>query len=374
MVAQALDAVEAVYNLPIPVESSLETDERCYVYAYFTNPKAPTWENCFYIGKGIKNRWTVHVAKRCAPSAPPAGSNKERQIDAWLVEQRNEAGQLSPQAFRKGAVKQGLVRKLGGWTGPHREACAFAAEHFLIKGFRNVYALANETGGNTKTGALRVLARYQGLNMASESHLTAWKDTIKTFIADPDNPILDSRHQPLLQLLSNQSLSLNLDSLLSPLNLFPHAQNDRYFHNYHDVPGHFSVKYSGDLSITYATNDQRPFRIQIKLSKTEPSAVVNVRPRYDRKAEREKYFNYFSSLTIRDRTLTDYYGGESPISGGDQSPYFKPFARDGKGSGSNFELDPAYKVDGYANWIDGGDFRLGLKSALELFLATFPCP
>jgi hypothetical protein len=193
MVAQALGAVQELYNLKTPGKSSLERDERHYVYAYFKDPEAPTWDNCFYIGMGQRNRWTNHVAERCDPGVRTAKSNKERQIDAWLVKQRNEVGQLSPQEFRLRAVKQGLVRKLGGWSGPHRRACAFAAEHFLIKGFRNVYALANRTGGNATIGALEVLARDEGLNMANESHLAAWKAPRVTIVVASIEPRIRGR-------------------------------------------------------------------------------------------------------------------------------------------------------------------------------------
>lgn len=375
LIHQVLDAVASMCGMgppaPTPVFQNLPGDY--YVYGYFNNLNAPIWNDCFYIGKGTGNRFTEHVGNRGTPNLPHTTSSKEQHIDAWIAAQRNTTtAPLTKQNLIAEAKQQGLVRKLGQWSGPYAEACAFAVEHFLIRGSLGVYELANNTGGNNQIENLRILVRDKGLDMHMQSHATAWRHAIDTFVVNPDAVILNNRIRPSLHLLSYQALFTSLDQSLARIGLIPQDRN--YFNQnaYPGVPLHASVEGASDPCLSYVTNDQRPFRVQLKLSRCNDGTVVNIRPKIDDKQGRNDYFEYFQNININGITLAHYYNGNLPLKN-PGTPYFKPFAQDG--NGKNDTLFPLIfgqaAVTGYANWIQCGHFNLNLYGALSLFVNTF---
>jgi hypothetical protein len=375
LVQQALNAVASMYGVapPPPTPRFQNPPGDYYVYAYFNNLNDSAWDDCFYIGKGKGNRWTAHVGERSEENLPQATSAKNRHIDAWVAAQRDAAtAPLTAQKLIAAAKQQGLVRKLGQWSGPFAEACAFAAEHFLIRGLLGVYELANNTGGNNQIGNLRILVRDKGLDMNTPSHATAWCLAVDTFVCNPDAKILNNRIRPSLHLLSYQTLFASLDQSLAQIGLFPQARN--YFDpiEFPSVPSHASVEGASDPCLSYVTNDQRPFRVQLKLSRCNDGTVVNVRPRVDGVRGRHDYFQYFQNININGSPLVNHYGGNLPIIV-PGAPYFKPFAQDGNGINDTlFPLNAGQGVvTGYANWMQGGHFNLNLRDALNLFLNSF---
>jgi hypothetical protein len=375
LLQQVLNAVASMCGVspPYPTPGFRNQPGDYYVYGYFNNLNAPTWNDCFYIGKGTGNRWTAHVGDRSTPNLPQATDAKNRHIDTWVAAQRNTATtQPTKQNLITEAKRQGLVRKLGQWSGPFAEACAFAAEHFLIKGLLGVYELANNTGGNNQIGSLRILVRDRGLDMNMQSQATAWRHATDTFVRNADAEILNNRIRPSLHLLSYQALFAALDQSLAQIGLNPQARN--YFDQieYPGVPSHASVEGAADPCLSYVPNDQRPFRLQLKLSRCNDGTAVNVRPRVDSKQGRDEYFQYFQNINVNGSPLVNYYGQDSPIRN-PGTPYFKPFAQDGVGRNDTlFPLSGGQgAVTGYANWFQGGYFTLNLSNALKLFLNTF---
>lgn len=353
-----------------PPDQALSPDGE-YVYAYFADPDRPVWDGCFYIGKGVGARWTQHVSGRARFQVPPPETDKERRIDAWVRKQRSDARAPLRNRDLVRRAEHRLIRLLGRWSGPHAAACAFSAEYALIRGALGAYQLTNLTGGNDRFEGVRLLVREAGLDPSRPAHAKGWAWAVSIFARNPDEEILNTRIRPLLHLLANAPLLAGLDERLAGVGLIPAQINGFSPTDYPGVPAHHSAEGASDPCVTYVPADGRPFRVQLKLSRSQAAALINVRPRQDTAVGKAQFFRFMSEVRPNGAPLSAHYGGESPLRNPGQ-PYFKPFAQNGRGHADT--LFPLREADGPVetrpNWSPGTP-AFALTGALEHFLDAF---
>lgn len=373
-VLAVLDAAREAFELttrPGPDPDMALSPEGEYVYAYFREPDRPVWDGCFYVGKGVGTRWTQHVSGRARALTAPPETDKERRIDAWVQEQRSAARVPLRNRDLVRLAEHQLVRLLGRWSGPHAAACAFAAEYVLIRGFLGAYRLTNLTSGNDRSDGVRLLVREAGLDRGLSAHETGWARAVNIFARNPDEEVLNTRVRPLLHLLANEPLLSSLDARLARVGLRPAPIHAFSAPDYPGVPPHFSAEGASDPCVTFLPADDRPFRVQLKLSRSQAATFVNVRPRQDTAAGRALFHRFMSEVRPNGAPLSAHYGGESPLRNPGQ-PYFKPFAANGSGKADT--LFSLREEDGPAetspNWAPATP-PLTLVAALRLFLETF---
>lgn len=345
-----------------------------YVYAYFADETPLSWDNCFYVGKGRNLRWVDHVKARTPGKAKPASSSKERMIDTWV----SGLGLNSPvknTALAEIATNT-LVHKLGQWTGPYAELQSFAAEYFVITCQLGPYALSNKTQGNSMVSLVRILGKNAGLVMDNPAHLRVWTRAVTQVLSDPFAKIISNRIEPGLHLLANEPYLIALESNLAGIGLYPQAMSLAKRTGLDETPAHYSVEGASDPCLTFSTNDDRPYRLQLKLSMHSDDVMVNVRPKVDGIAGARRFEAYFRDLAIKGKPLSDYYSGNSPIRlSGSADPYFKPFAKDAHGK-SDIKFAIAGTSDAHdvrVNWCTE-TLSSSLPICLEAFLNAFPAP
>ena len=351
----------ALPNLQNPI-----LDGEQYVYGYFENSDEPGGQNCFYIGKGSRDRWLQHVADRATRTA------KERKIDAWIEAQHLGApiahpdGQplMRPVHDLIQLAQHQLVRLIGRWHGEYAEACAFAAEYALIRGKLGVYNLTNLTSGNDRFGEMRFLVRDAGLNLSEGAACKIWTQAAKTFAENPADPKLENNFRPLLHLLGNARFLEGLDDRLATVELIPHQKKAKVIAST-SPPAHHRAEGASGACVTYMPTDDRPIRIQLGLSLSEAGTIINIRPRCNTVNGRDRYMKFMQNVNLNGFT-------HEHIRNQNVAPYFKPFATDGKGKNDTLFplIDVERRVITNPTWAPGVG-SLNLVGALQLFLEKF---
>lgn len=385
--ALAQAAVEQLNN-PFFVNQPNISPDTWYVYAYFDNSN-PSWADCFYIGKGNKKRLTEHV--RDALTFPPYKfTRKHHHIRAWL----HKHGLISPSvtAAKNNAITGGLVRKLQLFNGPHAEAQAFYVEYFLITHIAGTYNVENATNGNRKNGDCTAIARSAGLDETNPNHVSVWGNTIDEFINDPYSKSIDNLWLPATRLLIAAPIEVTLTQQLGHLGLVPANMTVRGMGralppNLVMPKVNMAVRGAADATLTYQFINNRPYRIELKISATDLTAVINLR-RLSGSATNDSFINYFNNVTLAhglvNRALSDVsaqlinlYGPNQNINNlikhPESDPYYKPFALNANGRNDiSFSLaDLTERSDGQTNWIVGQNFSLNLLEAIKLISQAF---
>ena len=333
-----------------------------YTYMYFSEPSLPSMKTVFYVGKGKGSRWTDHIKSRLKKNNLIIPNKKERLIDSWIKNQCNENSISSQIILNK--AKNFLVRKIGQWSDKYSEAKSFTMEYVLIAGRIGVFELANETSGNSKTDNLNLLVLPANLDMKIIGNIKLWNKAIKEFEINNHNYL-----EPALYLCSAKKIVDQVTRMLIILDLIPHPISNGRKEISH-MPFHCAVDGAGDQSLYFRTKNNRPFCVQLLLSKKEEGVRVNLRP-YERTLQDFKDFEFFlNQVTINHKNLNSYYIKKFHIRNKGSDAFFKPFAPESKG-----HKDPVFPIDNteisvQSNWIPAHD-KLNLTTALKLLINNF---
>jgi hypothetical protein len=367
-----------------------------YVYAYFQN-SVLDWKNCFYIGKGKRQRLTIHV-NHTLTFPHSHYTRKHRQIKKWLISKGLQHSK-APVA-QSNALAHGLVCQLQFFLGTYAAAQAYYVEYFLISHVVGTYSVENETNGNRKNNGCIAIARSAGLDTKNPNHVSVWDKTIDEFIRNPNSPTINNLWLPATRLLISEYLVPDLDLLLEKIGLVPQdmmlpGMNIRNIPDIEFAYAHMAVKGAADATLTYRFRENYPpYRIEIKISATALTAVINVRKLNAGRAGNLEFIEYFNKLLLKGeavngasahvgKPLSDFYTNQAQAQNvthdfirypGD--PFYKPFALDAIGrNDACFNLvDLSERTLGQTNWINGKNFDLSLLEAIELITKAFICP
>jgi hypothetical protein len=248
-----------------------------YVYSYF---RKPDWRNTFYVGKGVNGRVKAHlleVAKLLLASPLTEGialtkTAKQRAIESYLrgatlsperslIEKRlQDAGKLSE--------SNPLLRILFSFSGPWAEEKAFTAECFLISHLLGVQALANRTGGNSRTssGKISILARPSWY-AAFPGEAWRWEKAAEYMLAKGSVGALE---QARLDLPSWSGLQAAVNAMASRRGLLPAAPARGSIGNLQSIG-------AGDPMLLYEVPG-RSYKIEMRFSRADQALSVRMRP------------------------------------------------------------------------------------------------
>jgi hypothetical protein len=361
--------------------------QEVYVYAYTQTPEAalPRWKDCFYIGKGIGNRWLDHVSERlrAMTRGHPALTSKQVAIQSW-IDQQNPG---NPADLPKKAAGS-LVRKVGTWTGSYAHQQAFAVEYFLITHCFGVHSISNETGGNMQAQTVNALARPAIFNTRNPIHVNCWKQAVQAFRENPRAKSIKNLWKPALLLLQGEDVILRLDAQLAAIGLMPHdmrAPGEGRLRPHNMLHDHFQVAGASDAIVTYSLPSPAPYRLELRFGAVANLTSLSLRPQDHSRASCEAFMAYFDNLVLQDRHIGEYrvlggsfkslYGDNDPIKNRKNWPFMKPFALDARGHYATwFDIgEPNLRTRGATNWIDG-DYEMSLIEALSITKEVFCTP
>lgn len=123
--------------------------EYIYVYATPDIPNSLNFDNIFYIGRGVKDRWLDHINQAHKKRQLAADVNaldflKIKKINKSLQERGMENNRL---AEKKQWAQLNMVRRIAHFYGDYAKERCDAVENFLINYWIGVFDLANENRG-----------------------------------------------------------------------------------------------------------------------------------------------------------------------------------------------------------------------------------
>jgi hypothetical protein len=277
-ILEAVTRVAAQVRHPqLPDALAIPPPTDAYVYSYF---RKPDWRNTFYVGKGVNGRVKAHlleVAKFLEASPLTEGialtkTAKQRAIETFLrgatlspdrslIEKRlQDAGKLSE--------SNPLLRILFSFSGPWAEEKAFTAECFLISHLLGVQALANRTGGNSRTssGKISILARPSWY-AAFPGEAWRWEKAAEYMLAKGSVGALE---QARLDLPSWSGLQAAVNAMASRRGLLPAAPARGSIGNLQSIG-------AGDPMLLYEVPG-RSYKIEMRFSRADQALSVRMRP------------------------------------------------------------------------------------------------
>ena len=374
-----------------------------YVYGYFdsAHPLATpgSWNDAFYIGVGTvgarnttwSGRWTTHVNAALAGNMLP----RHYRIRHWL--HAHPPGRLPANEH---AARSGLVRKLYAFTGGYAKELSFFTEQFLISHGFGAHNLDNDTVGNAQTGFYIGISRPFIFNAGIAQHVFCWNELVTTFSINPNDPRIVNELAPALLTLVAASFVPQLNAALNAIGLHPvpHVPQGR-LHPNAILYSHLNVTGAGDCMLSYQTNPLRYYRIDLRLSKSSPHLMINMRPGGVGNAAFTASITGhvfgaggLPNITVNIGPLPAHYAAiraahprnpNLPVMNANNWPYYKPMAHNANGYiadwfpvgwpvGPNIVF-PNVLVT-LPNWLlsPGGAANLSLDAALELILIGFP--
>ena len=394
-------------RLPHPVGAPQGPVGSTYVYGYFDPAHPPAtpgaWNDAFYIGVGTvgagngvwRGRWTKHVNDALAGEMLP----RHQRIRRWLL--AHPPGHLPANQH---AVRSGLVRKLYAFTGGYADELKFFTEQFLISHGFGAHNFDNDTNGNAQTGLYIGISQPFIFTAGIQQHAFCWAELVTAFSIDPNAPRINNELVPALLTLVAASFVPQLNAALNAIGLHPvpHVAEGR-LHPNAILYSHLNVTGAGDCMLSYQTEPLRYYRIDLRLSKSSPHLMINMRPGVAGNAAFTASIighvfvgEGLQNITINPGALLDHYAGiraahpenpNLPVKNANHWPFYKPMAHDANGRiagwfpvgwppGPNIAFPPVLVT--LPNWLippggaPGEAAHLSLDAALELILIGFP--
>jgi hypothetical protein len=327
-----------------------------YVYAYFTECQVG-WQHVFYIGKGTHAlglpRSEQHIDEALTTDLAPtrkhqgilrglstlagaAGVEPIANHDDFIVARTRLHKHVPP--FAPGAMPE-LVRRAFVFNGPDAGVRAFCTEYHLITSRYGAFNVANETSGNSRTGAFRIISRPRAFVVGNHNHATWWGRACNEFATTATTTAETSA---LLRIMALEAAVTAFDAhwlapgsllngLVVPATRPAGMAGPAATHLQHVWVGPGAVATAnyevvGRLSAngTIVPVQNPPFRIELRDKKTAPEMRINLRQSAAGAAARRIFVTHVTGAVG-----ADYIGYPIRAPG---DPFFKPFAAAANGN------------------------------------------